>query len=143
MKRLLAIGLLVLAGCGEEERQPASEASGGMLEVRMELADGPLYTEGSVPVIDVRTRDGEPVLHAEPKVGSLDRPVLREFVPWGSLYRFEAVQRPCSGNCDHLDPPDEASRCTTRFGMADGPTVIVIRLRGARDGVAATCAVRK
>jgi hypothetical protein len=103
--RLALVGLAFLPGCDEQV------AGSGRLVVDKSLASGPIFIEGSVTHLRLVRDDGTTLTDGLRPTETLDEPLLDQAVPAGS-YTLETVERPCQGNCDFLDPPAEATRCT-------------------------------
>lgn len=131
----LSVLALALSGCG-------SEPGPGELVVRMGLPDGPVYMEGSTPVVTVTRDGGERVFSTPAPVSTLDEPVLRRTLRAGD-YAVEVVQRPCNGNCSDLGPPDEATRCRVGVSISEAQTTTVdVSVRRSDGRAAADCSVR-
>jgi hypothetical protein len=81
-----------------------------------------MYTEGSLSYIRLEGTHGVAVER------QLDESNHSEFHFKPGHYRLSSWQRPCSGNCSHLDPPTE--RCSTTFdATAETPLHATIRVR--------------
>lgn len=108
---VLALSALALGGCGDrDDRQ-------GVLIIEERLASsGPLYVEGAISFFALRS-GGKDALE-----GRLEERV-RRVLPEGS-YELRAWQRPCSGNCELLDPPTD--HCSGPIDVADGATTRVV-----------------
>jgi hypothetical protein len=137
----LALGALaacaaVAGGCGDDEA-----ASGGpaRLIVRERLPPGPVYVEGSVAFLELRTAEGGTPLFAGPVTDGRevrgDEPLLDRRLPAGD-YHLLSFQRPCLGTCAQLDPPED--RCTADLALRPGETSVATVVLGARGG----CAIR-
>ena len=103
--------------------------------------EGPIFIEDSVTDLRIVSADGEQILNGLRPIDTLDVPLFDRAVPEGS-YHVSAVERPCAGNCDILDPPVEETRCevevdvranrTTRVATVLRPTAIAPKQPAAR-----------
>ena len=123
---LLTALAVLLGGCGQAPGQasPRSETSEARLTVSAE-GTGPMYVEGAVRFV-VLARDGEVVF--EGRLG--DAPLVRAIEP-GS-YTISHHARPCSANCDFLDPPTD--ECAAGLTARAGGTVAAVIHLGPEGG---------
>ena len=131
--RLLVILLvaLLLVGCGEGQPLGESVRQSGRLVVKKSLAEGPIFTEGSVTQLRIVSGDREQIADGLRPIDTLDIPLFDRAVPAGT-YQVAAVELPCEGNCDMLDPPVEATRCELEVDVrANRTTRVAIVLSGA------------
>jgi hypothetical protein len=137
----LAIVLLALLAVGCADDQPRDEPvrEFGRLVVKKSLAEGAIFIEGSVTELRVDGGGGEAILDGLRPIDTLDRPLLDRAVPEGR-YNVGAVERPCQGNCDFLDPPAEETRCEVEAEVrADRTTHVAIVLTVASGGPDSDC----
>lgn len=124
MRPALVISTLacLIVACGGSEGQAVSET--GRLVVQKSLADGPVFIEGSLTYVRIVRDDGQTIVD-EVKAGeALSTPLFDEALRPGD-YSVETVERPCSGNCMHLDEPVESTRCATDVRVRIGATATV------------------
>ena len=139
VSRLASLALTILfVACGHDGGQAVSET--GRLVVEKSLADGPIYTEGSSTHVRIVRDDGATIVDGVKTIETLSTPLLDEALRPGT-YTVETVERPCQGNCDHLDAPAETTRCTLDVDVKIGETTTVsIVLARAGSEPAASCA---
>jgi hypothetical protein len=119
---------LLAVGCADDTLRDEPVRQFGRLVVKKSLAGGATFIEGSVTELRVDGGGGEAILDRLRPTDTLDRPLLDRAVPEGR-YHVGAVERPCQGNCDFLDPPVEATRCELEVEVrADRTTRVTIVL---------------
>lgn len=114
------LALLALAGCSSDDDSLSGSVS---LEVRQQRT-GSMYTEGSVSYVRVEALASETTAGGvveKSKQGGVG-PLAKLSVPAGHI-TVKTWQRPCNGNCDHLDPPRD--HCEISFVAAENAQVIV------------------
>jgi hypothetical protein len=95
----------------------------GRLRVTQVLdQSGGIYMEGSISYLVVRDPRGTVVFEREFALEDLVFPVLDTPLPSGT-YQVESYQRPCDGNCDHLEDPTD--RCVSDVEVIAGGEVFV------------------
>jgi hypothetical protein len=127
-----ALAALTLAGCGQGERPSGGERQ-GRLVVHKSLAGGPIFVEGSVTHLRLVHGDGTVLVDRLAPARALDVALLDRAVAPGA-YHLTAVERPCEGNCDVLDPPVATTRCGVEVTVSAERTTrvdIVLRRRWA------------
>lgn len=129
---LVSLGAAVLlAACGDAD---TTGGSTGVLVVTEILPARPVYTEGSIAYLRLEQADGKLVMEDRPVTEVLEPRggrLLRRRLP-GGRYRVISYQRPCQGNCSHLEPPTD--RCETVVQVRAGRTVQTTVVLGQRDG---------
>ena len=128
---LTALICLLAPACGTVSAETGGEPRAvATVEVHQTLGDGPMYIEGSVPHVRIVDAEGAVLIDRDLPQWRLDEPLLTETLPAGT-YRILTHQRPCEGNCAHLDPPTD--RCETTFRAAAGQRVqLEIRLKAGQ-----------
>ena len=106
-----------------------ADAAPGTLEFRQTFAKGaPVYDEGTVSF--VRVRDASGALAVRRRVRHRPRFRITRQLPSGR-YRVISYQRPCSGNCELLDPPTDRCARPIRI-LSGGLTEAAVRVRPGR-----------
>ena len=118
---LLSLACLIVA-CGGSEVQAVSET--GRLVVEKSLADRPVFIEGSLTWVRIVRDDGRTIVDEVKAPESLSTPLFDEALRPGD-YSVETVERPCDGNCMHLDEPVESTRCAHDVRVRIGATTTV------------------
>lgn len=138
-KLLLACAAAVLVACAEGEQASEPDRESGRLVVQKSLADGPVSTEGSLTHLRITRADGKEVVDDVRPLKTLDVPIFDRLLPTGT-YSITAVERPCQGNCNYLDPPLDETRCQLEVGVrADQTTRVAIVLQSASAGASSDC----
>lgn len=128
---------LMLMSCGEEQQNPEP----GRLVVQKSLAGGPVFIEGSITHLRVVDEDGTAIVDGLRPVRTLDVPIFERALPRGS-YEVTAVERPCAGTCDTLDPPVRSTRCEIEANVsANRTTRVAIVLSAASGDADSECSV--
>ena len=110
-----ALALSGLAGgCGGDADDDAG-ADASFLTVEQTFVGDSLYVEGARSFVRVATADGDEV--AERTLPDA-RPALVVVRLEPGDYLLSSWQRPCSGNCDELDPPTD--ECESSFTLEAG-----------------------
>ena len=81
------------------------------------------YTEGQVSYLSITGPDG-PVITDRSFRPLANRAVLYSVLLASATYEVVSYQRPCDGNCDHLDGPTD--RCSGLFEVAPGAPIAVV-----------------
>jgi hypothetical protein len=141
MRSLAAfVAAVAIAGCGAAEPPTQPDARPGRLVVYKSLTDGPIFIEGSVTHLRIAGEDGAQVLDGLRPIPTLDVALFDGPVAAGT-YELRTVERPCSGNCEHLDPPADDTRCKLEVSVsADRTTRVRVVLRATPEGVSTDCA---
>ncbi|HEX5895180.1 MAG TPA: serine hydrolase, partial [Thermoleophilaceae bacterium] len=106
-----------------------ADAAPGTLDFRQAFPKGaPLYEEGTVSFVRVRTASG--ALAVRRRVQHRPRFRMRRKLPPGR-YRVVSYQRPCAGDCDLLDPPTDRCARPVRI-LSGGLTEVAVRVRPGR-----------
>ena len=129
---LIGISLMPSAGlaCGGRESPREPVDGSGPLLIEKALADGPIFAEGSVTHLRIAGDDGRAVVDALHPIETLDVPLADLGLPEGA-YTVTAVERPCQGNCDYLDPPARSTRCELRVHILADRTIRIAIVLGA------------
>jgi hypothetical protein len=119
MRALAAIAVLV--GCAGTAAAPGPPPAihGARLVVREARAAHPVYREGSIGYLRIVAEHGTVVRKGRVRTAApgTTRRLFRRFLRPGA-YTVIAYQRPCDGNCGHLDPPSERCRTVVEIGDA-------------------------
>jgi hypothetical protein len=113
---MASLALLALSACaGDESPDPGPDAVDLPVRQIYDMSQGG-YFEGSYSYVRVENLDGDELIEKRftEDAGKLDElrflSTMTLRIDPGS-YRLVSFQRPCSGDCGHLDPPtDECSR---------------------------------
>ena len=106
-----------------------ADAAPGTLDFRQAFPKGaPLYEEGTVSFVRVRTASG--ALAVRRRVQHRPRFRMHRKLPPGR-YRVISYQRPCDGNCGLLDPPTDRCARPVRI-LSGGLTEVAVRVRPGR-----------
>ncbi len=120
---VILIVALVAVGCGEGDSADEAVRQSGRLVVEKSSV-GLLFTEGSVTHLRIVSEDGEEIINGLRPIDTLDVPLFDREVPAGT-YDVAAVERPCQGNCEELDPPVAATRCELEVAVRGNQTTRV------------------
>lgn len=136
---VLALVSVVLVACADGERASDSDPDSGHLVVQKSLTAGPISVEGSVTYLRIARADGKEVIDDVRPLKTLDVPIFDRPLPTGT-YHVTAIERPCQGNCQYLDPPLDETRCQLEVDVrADQTTRITIALRTTSAGPRSDC----
>jgi hypothetical protein len=129
----------VVVACGDGERASDPGPQSGRLVVQKELADLPIFTEGSLTQLRIVSEVGAEIVNGLRPIETLDIPLFDRPVPEGT-YDLAAVERPCAGNCSRLDPPVDSTRCELKLVVrADRTTHVAIVLSAASGRAESDC----
>jgi len=125
---------IVASGCGpaSEDRAPADRAAAGpgRLTVVHVRPQPPRYIEGAVSHVTLVRLDTGEVIHEGPLADGPVAPRFTRELP-AARYRLVSFQRPCSGNCEMLDPPTDRCERTIEVGPgADREATVVLPRSG-------------
>lgn len=117
----------VLGGCGGDDASIAPKRSASTSSVTIDPTLGRLvvtqvqldccYTEGQVSSIVIRDAAKAVVAEHSDQPDETSVVLLDEQLAPGA-YEVESYQRPCVGNCEHLDPPTDL--CTEPVELVAG-----------------------
>jgi hypothetical protein len=113
---MASLALLALSACaGDESPDPGPDAVDLPVRQIYDMSQGG-YFEGSYSYVRVENLDGDELMEERfpqegRKLGELRFLFAMTLRIDPGSYRLVSFQRPCSGDCGHLDPPtDECSR---------------------------------
>jgi hypothetical protein len=136
---VILLAALLAVGCGQGEAPGEPARQSGQLVVEKSLVGLPIFEEGSTTQLRIVSEHGKELVSGLRPVDTLDVPLFDQAVPDGT-YRVTAVERPCQGNCDFLDPPFEATRCELEVEVrADRTTRVAVVLSGGSAGPDSGC----